>query len=230
MSVAVNDIVDRAETILQDTTNITWPALELIDWLNAGQIEIVLLKPEASVTNESIVLVVAETKQSLPTTGIQLLDIVRNMGTSAPGNTPGRAIRLIKRRVLDEQVPDWHSEAGDAVVKHFMFDDRDPKHFYVYPPQPAATPGYVEVIYSSAPATVAAGNDISIDDVYANALLDYILYRAYSKDADYAANDQRTIGHYRAFRLSLQAKDIVEILNEPKIEVDGQPTQRAAVA
>jgi hypothetical protein len=63
MSVAVNDIVDRAETILQDTTNTRWPATELIDWLNAGQVEIALLKPEASVTNESMVLAVSETKQ-----------------------------------------------------------------------------------------------------------------------------------------------------------------------
>lgn len=224
MSVAVNDIIDRAETILQDTTNTTWPALELIDWLNAGQIEIVLLKPEASVTNEAMVLVVSETKQSLPTTGIQLLDVVRNMGTD--GLVPGDAIRLIKRKILDEQLPAWHSEAGNAVVKHFMFDDRDPKHFYVYPPQPAATPGYVEVIYSSAPTTIAAGGDISIDDVYANALLDYILYRAYSKDADYAANNQRALGHYQAFQQSMRAKDAAELLNDPENEARAMPQQQ----
>jgi hypothetical protein len=99
-----------------------------------------------------------------------------------------------------------------------MFDDRDPKHFYVYPPQPAANPGYVEIIYSSAPSAASADGNISIDDVYANALLDYILYRAYSKDADYAANNQRALGHFQAFQLSLQKKDIVELLNEPKAE------------
>jgi len=213
MSVAVNDIIDRAETILQDTTNTTWPELELVDWLNAGQAEIVLLKPEASVTNDSIALAVSETKQSLPSGGIQLLDVVRNMGTD--GTTPGKAIRLIERRILDEQIPDWHSETGDAVVKRFMFDERDPKHFYVYPPQPAASPGYVEVVYSSAPTVVASDGDISIDDVYANALLDYILYRAYSKDADYAANNQRAMGHYQAFQLSIRGKNVAETLNDP---------------
>lgn len=211
MAVAVNDIIDKAEIILQDTTNVRWVAVELIGWLNDAQMEIVRQKPEASVTNESVATVTG-TKQSLPSTGIILIDVIRNMGSG--GATPGNAIRIINRKILDAQVPDWHLTSGEsAVVQHYMFDDKDPKNFYIYPPSDAT--GQIEIVYSSAPTVVAADADISIDDVYSSPILDYILYRAYSKDADYAANSQRAIGHFTAFMNSLGLQDKVETLFDP---------------
>jgi len=205
MTTAVNDIVDRAETILQDTTNVRWPSAELVDWLNAGQVEVVLLKPNSHVTHAAVVLVISETKQSIPSAGIQLIDVVRNMGTG--GSTPGDAIRLIDRKLLDEQVPDWHSATGSAVVKHFMFDPRNPRNFFVYPPQPGSSPGYVDIVYSATPAAASAGGNITLGDEYANVLLDYILYRAYQKDADYAENSQRAALYYQAFIGALGKKE-----------------------
>jgi hypothetical protein len=215
MTVAVNDIVDKAEIILQDTTNTRWPASELIGWLNDAQLEIVLQKPEASITNESVAMT-AGTKQSLPASGIQLIDVIRNMG--AGGATPGNAIRIIDRKILDAQVPDWHLTAGAAaVIEHYMFDERDPENFYVYPPSDATT--QIEIVYSSAPTTVTAGQNISLADVYANCILDYILYRAYSKDADYAANSQRAVGHFKAFMTSLGKRDQVEVAFDPNTDM-----------
>ena len=41
--------------------------------------------------------------------------------------------------------------------------------------------------------------NISVVDTYANALMDYILYRAFSKDAEFAANAARATAHYGAF-------------------------------
>ena len=211
MSVAVNDIVDKAEIILQDTTNTRWPAAELIGWLNDAQLQIVLEKPEASVTNESVALVLG-TKQALPSTGITLIDVVRNMGTT--GTTPGNAMRIIDRKILDAQVPDWHSAANNAAVHtHFIFDDRDPTNYYVHPGSDATN--QIEIVYSSAPVTAAADGDITIPDVFANAILDYILYRAYSKDADYAANAQRAVGHLQAFGMSLGKQQVGEGLIDP---------------
>lgn len=212
MSTAVNDIIDRAELILQDITNVRWTATELINWLNDGHREVVLIKPEANTTNESVQLT-SGTKQTLPSGGICLLDIIRNMGSN--GTTPGNAIRLVDRRILDDQVPGWHSETASAVTKHFMFDERDPTHYYVYPQSDGTN--YIEVVYSSAPTTVAAGENISIPDIYANALIDYILYRAYSKDADYAENSQRAVAHYQAFTVSLGAKNSAESTNDPNL-------------
>ena len=210
MSVAVNNLVDRVELLLQDTSNVRWGASELIYWLNDGQREVVLIKPDVSVTNESVLLV-AGTKQTIPTDGIQLSDLVRNMGTD--GTTVGKTISLIERRVLDTLLPTWHSDIASTVVKHFMFDTRDPRHYYVYPKSPGTN--YVEIVYTSPPATVAAGGNISIPDIYSNCLIDYMLYRAYAKDADFVGNSERALAHYSAFQRSLGIRTEAEGSNEP---------------
>jgi len=210
-----SEVLDRAGIILQDTTNIRWPTAELLDWLNDGQREIVLRKPDAYTVSEAVVLVVSETKQSIPAAGIQLIDIVRNLGVA--GATPGRAVTRTERYILDTQRPDWNTETGTAEVKHYMFDERNPKVFYVYPPQPAASPGYVEVVYSSSPADLAtAAATLTLDDIYSSALLDYVLYRAYSKYSDIAPNaPQRAIGHYQAFLKSLGDQEKGETIYDP---------------
>lgn len=212
-TILASKIIGNAQTIIQDKTGVRWPGEEMLGWLNEGQREIVLLKPDTNVVNESVQLV-AGTKQSIPDTGIVLIGLVRNMGND--GNTPGNAIRTIERTILDEQIPDWHSGQSDASAAYLIFDPRDPKSFYVYPPQPEQ-PGYVEIVYSSSPGAVAAEtNTITLDDIYSGSLLDYILFRAYSKDAEYAGNGERAMSHYKKFVDTLSIKDQVEAANEVK--------------
>jgi len=214
-TIAGSTILDRASIILQDTTNIRWPEDELLKWLNDGQREIVLRKPDSYAKSTSMVLTASETKQSLPSDAIQLIDIVRNLGT---GVTPGRAISRTERYILDGQRPNWNTETGSSTVKHYMFDERNPKVFYVYPPQPT-TPSYIEIVYSASPADLAtSASTITLDDIYASALLDYVLYRAYSKDADIAPSaPQRAIGHYQAFTQSVTGKEAAESAYNPNM-------------
>jgi hypothetical protein len=209
-TITAQSILNRAATILQDTTNTRWPEDELLDWLNDGQREVVLYKPDANPKLEELSLDIG-TRQSIPPHGLQFLDAVRNVVNGIPST----AIRLIERRVLDEQVPDWHSESGSTIVKHFLFDERDPKHFWVYPPSDGSAK--VEVLFSSAPVDIAKTDTIGIDDIYANALLDYILYRAYLKDADYAANDNRATSQHQRFLSSLGMLDAQEATNNPYV-------------
>lgn len=212
-TITTASIIARAGVLIQDATNVRWPAQELLDWLNDGQREIVLFKPEASVTNASVLLTASLTKQSIPAAGIVLLDVVRNMGVA--GATPGDAIRIVSRDVLDSQLPGWHSQANaDGKIKHYMFDPRDPKTYYVYPQAPA-TALYVELVYSSSPSVATNNGNITIDDIYANALLDYILYRCYSKDSSFAANAQLAAAHYQLFTGSIGGKSAVEALSNP---------------
>jgi len=213
-TITAKSILDRATIIIQDETNTRWPRDELLTWLNDGQREIVLLKPDSYAQNKSIQLI-AGTKQAIPADGIQLIDVVRNMGTD--GETPGRVIKRIDRRILDDQRPDWHTEPAVGYVQHYVFDDRDPKTFYVYPQAPE-TAVYVEVIYSSAPTDITDENSyITLDDIYANAVLDYILYRAYLKDADYAVNSARAKDAYITFLRSVGVLDKIEAITSPNV-------------
>ncbi len=209
-TIIASDILTRASIVLQDTTNVRWDLSELINALNDGQRDIALLAPEAT-TKTATVALVPGTKQTLPATGLRLISVNRNMGT---GSTPGRAIRLVSRTVLDAQRPNWHNENPSSTVLHYTFDPRNPKEFYVYPPQPAI-PSSVELVYSDMPATVSSGQAISVGDIYANALLDYVLYRAYLKDAEYTQNAERASLHYKAFATALGAKEPVDATVEP---------------
>lgn len=201
MAIAAKDLLLKAATIIQDTTSTRWPASELVGWLNSAQREVMIYRPDANPKFIALTLV-AGTRQTLPADGVKLLDVMRN--------TNGAAIRQVKREILDAQNPSWHTMAAGPIV-HFMFDEREPRAFYVY--RPAAVNAQVDALYSAYPVQVAvpaAGQtiadvtgDIGLPDIFEGALTDYVLYRAYSKDAQYAGNGQRAAAHYQQFANAL---------------------------
>lgn len=211
-TVLASKIISDAQTLLQDADGTRWTSEELLGWLNEGQREIVLAKPDAYVKAEAIRLA-AGVRQALPVSGTVLLAVTRNMG--ADGLTPGAAVPLVDRAIMDAALPGWAFDATSTVVGNYMYDDRSPKHFYVHPPQPAANQGYVEVVYSAAPADVGAGAAILLDDVYAGALINYMIYRAYSKDLDMGPNAQRASLAYSVFSQALGNMQTQETTAEP---------------
>lgn len=222
MTVTVQSVIDRVQTTLQDTTGIRWPVVgELVLWVNDAQREIALLKPDASAVNATITLV-AGTKQSIPNAGNRLLKAVRNMSSGEGTATGKRAVRLVGREVLDAQTPDWHDSlvTGDAahgsVVKHYIYDEANPRNFYVYPG--VTTGAFLEIIYSSNPATVDQNDDLTIPDIFANAVMNYVLYMAYMKDAEYAGNAGRAQTHFQLFGASVTGKGQVDISTSPNME------------
>lgn len=212
MTIAVNNLIIkvRAELNDEDSDNYRWSDTELIGWLNSGLKEAAIHKPDIYIMVSSVLLV-SGTKQSLPSGGIQLMDIIRNMGSA--GATPGDAIRPIDRQALDTMFPNWHSDTSSAVVKHFVFDERYPLVFYVYPPN---TGTYVEEIYGATPPAVAAGGNLSVEDIWEPALIDYVCYRAHRKDSDNSsANSATSDSYFRSFLLALGAKDAIEAIADP---------------
>ena len=210
MATLTQTLINRARTILQDAEGTRWPDLELLGWINDGQRESILVKPSANARNLSVRLVQG-TRQSLPADGVQLIDVVRNMG--AAGTDPGKAVRIVLREVLDAQVPDWHSETPASSIKHYVYSVLDPQTFYVYPPSNGL--GYVELVYGALPADVTIQGSISLGDIYANALLDYMLYRAYSKDSEFSADQNRAAIYQSAFISALVGKSKVEAGTNP---------------
>lgn len=218
MVVAVNTIVSRAQTLLQDTTGIRWPVTELISWINDAQREIVLFKPDAGATTAVIAMAVG-TKQTIPAGGNRLLRVMRNM-SALSGGTGKRAVRIVEREILDSQVPDWHDPAvtGDAahstVVKHYCYDEQNPRSFYVYPGASSVN-AWLEIVYAAEPTVVTAGQDLSVPDIFANVVLDYVMYRAYSKDADYTAHQARAASHFQMFMTSVTGKAQIDTMTTP---------------
>lgn len=206
-------VIDRVSTLLQDKDHIRWPVAELLLWITDAQREVGSYKPDALVTT-GVVPMVAGTKQSLPSNGIALIDVVRNMGANS--TTPGRAPRLVMREILDAQLPNWHSDTTSAEVKHYVFDPANQRTFYVQPPQPSVSPGSLEVVYSAAPAAVTTeGQTLVLDDTWISAITNYVLYRAYSKDAEYAANANLAVAYYQAFIGQMTGRSQAEAMLDP---------------
>lgn len=206
MAISAQSIVHRVVDILQDTTSVRWPVPELVRYLNDGQREVVLYRPDATIKSATVTCV-AGAKQALPSDGAKLIDVIRN---SASGGT-NKAVRLVAREVLDAQIPNWYGLSGELDVVHYTYDPRDPKTFFVYPP--ALTTTRVDITYSAFPTDVTEPADgstyddvvgnMDLPDIYGNVVTDYILYRAYSKDSEYAGNAQRAQAHYGAFANAL---------------------------
>jgi hypothetical protein len=223
-TVLSTNIFSKVDTILLDTAKIRWPDAEKLEYLNDGQRQIVIYKPDAFVVNNVFVLV-AGTKQSIPdgtgslAEGIALIKVVRNMGLT-PGTTPGAVIRKIGADFLDAINPDWHTETQAAAVKNYIYDDSDPTRFYVSPPNTGT--GFVEAAYSALPGEVAAiGNVITLSDIYQDALRNYILFRCYAKDAALSPqNEKRALEYFNIFVGGLGRMDLVRKVispNMPKI-------------
>lgn len=182
-------VIDRAAGLLQDSTFTRWPQLKQLEWLIDGQREAALINPSLYVLTVDLTLAKG-TKQTLPVDGRQLVDV--------PRNTDGDAITQVARRALDSQLPDWHSAARAAKkVIHFCYASADPKHFFVFPPSPGGNA--VEVVYEAVPPVVGLTSPISLDDSYVGALVDYLLYRAYEKDSEYAPNTEAAALHRSSF-------------------------------
>jgi hypothetical protein len=196
-------VFDKVNRVLMDEQGVRWPDAELIGWLNSAQKEIATHKPNACTVNANISLT-AGTKQALPATALSLIDVVRNMGG---GSTPGRVITAVTRDAMDGAFPNWHSATAKAEVKHYIYDVRDPKVFYIFPPQPAETTQKVEAVYPVPPTDLTAITQaIAVDDIYEPRLVDYILYRCYSKSDSNPADAATAAGHANAFYSALGVK------------------------
>lgn len=197
-NVTVQSMIDRAAGILQDVSNVRWSRAELLDYLNDAQRQIVVHRPDVGAVTTAHECV-ADTKQDIPADGVRFLHVRRNTG--------GAVVTKISLSVLDASMPNWHGMEGDA-VDHYAFDPIEPKCFYVFPKPPAGHS--VELTYSKDPDLIAAeGGTIGIDDIYANALLDFMLHRAYQKDATYGDLSKATL-YLQSFNAALGIKGKID--------------------
>lgn len=245
----VRDLLDRASAQLLDAAPqfTRWTERELVHWLNDGQRAIAKYLPTACSRVDAVKLA-AGSRQSIElipaasiipgngdtpavTRGRVLLSVVRNMG--ANGATPGRAVRVISREVLDATDPDWHTNASGTPITEYAFDPLTPKVFYVYPPLPAATSWWLELAYLIEPTPItlpavgvslyaADGSNatvVSVDDTFVDDLLNYMLARAHGKESESAGNAQLASYYTQAFLASINAQATVATGVNPNLQM-----------
>jgi len=228
-----SDITSRARILLNDIDATRWVDTELIKWINDAQKLVAMVRPDASVATYVISLI-AGTKQRIPDgsvggvgSGFRLLDVIRNVTTVTGSTTAnqvvtvaGRSIRIVDREVLDTQDPAWHSGVSSSEIKHYIYDNRNPVVFYVYPPATVGTK--IELMYSVAPTdAVDTASTLSVSDIYQDVILNYVLFRSYSKDAEYASNATLANGYLSVVNSMLGIKTQKDVAYSPDLNSKG---------
>ncbi len=197
------EIIRKAQTLLQDSSGVRWPADELVGYLNEGQRQLATARPSETATVQDFILGEG-IRQLLPDDAFLLLDAHHN------GHQRKRALTKVERHTLEAVDRDWASMQPTDATAHYMYSELDPRAFLVYPPALAGTP--LRATFATYPSNVPAPAGPTFADVtgatglearWDAALLDYVLYRAWSKDAEYAANEQRANAHLGMFTTSV---------------------------
>jgi hypothetical protein len=224
-TIVAGDIIENVRITLVDPDGVRWTDEELLGWLNDAQREIAILRPDSSVSVESIQLEANVTLQELPDHAQGLVKLTRNMG--ANGATPGIPVRLVDHDELDRVKPTWHTSTAGAAVKNYTYDGKSPKVFYVYPRPSAAI--YVEAHMRVVPEVVEETDAISIDDIYVTAIHDYIVMRSKMKATD-VADDAAAEAYYQRFLNRLGLKLRVDKSVDPHAPKSNPPVTTPAPA
>lgn len=228
MAIQVSQVLGAVTTLLQDAAYSRWTLAELISWINMGQDQVVALKPDAMTLTTPFKLAVGLTRQGLPDgsasflnptgatlrAGLKLIDITRNMGSD--GLTPGKPISIIDRVLLDQCDPDWHSGQKSSTIQHYVYNEKNPRVFYVTPGSHALVYVWVELVYVAKPTLVTTINSyIDLPDEYESILVDYVLFRCYAKSTDSQLHLQKAVAYYEAFQRALGSYSDAEIEFDP---------------
>lgn len=190
----VAELLDRAAILLYDTGNNDYPALELLDYLNEGLQRMLALRPD-QFTVTQVVTHVAGTKQTLPAGGVRFIRVARAVNLDG---TPGRAASQFDWRAMDAVQPGWHF-APAASVRQYA-GSAYPNMYWVYPPSDGSK---AEIEFVKEPAPLMLSDTLPVPPMFDQPLLDYVLARAYSKDTEYAGQDDRAAAHMSMFERGL---------------------------
>ena len=207
MTTTVRSILNRAASLLNDEEHARWPESELLEWLNDGQRAIARGPATDVFVKRDTLTAGAGTVQDLPTDAIRLVDVVQNVAD-------GSSIHESDYATVDMLRSSWRS-ATAGVAENFFYDQNNPKQFEVYPPQSGGE--VIQIVYNAQPGDATVTGNIIIDDMYGDSLIDYIVYRGFSKDTeDASAELGRATEFYRAFLIGTGHKDATDALIEPR--------------
>lgn len=201
------DFVQRFMDAALDQANTRWKAPEVIRYANDGQRDIALHRPDAFTTTGELTTV-AGTRQALPEGATKLLRALHNV-------TGGKRVRIVTHEDLDASVPSWHAAKQASVIVNIAYDERFPLEWYCYPPSDGTakvlagwsiTPTDIPTPSGDTKAT-CTGN-VSVSDLFVNALLDYVLYRAYAKDSGIEENLEKARFRYQLYADAIGIEEV----------------------
>lgn len=195
--IRVQELLERAAIQLYDESLTNWSEPELIAWLDEALGALAGIRPDLFMQTSTVQLVPGCRQQTMNGS----IRVIRVLATRETESGPPRAVTQFDIRSMSAARPDWQGDPPGRMRQFALVNDADV--FYCYPPQPQPA-HWADIEHVRMPeipdpgADGYAGIEIDVDPRFKRTLLDYMLYRAYAKDAE-SASVQQAGAYYQAF-------------------------------
>ena len=122
---------------------------------------------------------------------------------------------------MDRSQPGWHGATPSIEIEAVICSQQNPKVFYISPPQPVENRSYLRYEYSALPPKIIV-TDNNYDVTFnlgvecAPNMLNYLLFRIYSKDSGQIADAaQRATMYWSLFTGDIMEREGVETRDDP---------------
>lgn len=203
-----SQVMRRVEITMNDEDAIRWTRAEKCMWINDALRTIRTLKPDAF-ERDAVLPLVSGVRQELPASYDRILRVLGNAATANSSPRKRRTVTVVSRDLLDAAVPGWRDPVKRTQqVQHVILDENDPRHYDVYPANDgtgalhaAVAAAHEELTHAGPDPEDLAAYDIELPvrDLYANAVVYYVQYRAYTKDSTFSGPINRATQFYQLF-------------------------------
>jgi hypothetical protein len=172
--------IATARTILNDPDVVRYSAADLLGYANDCLDVLAARVMPALFYADTTLTCAAGVEQELPVaTALSLVRVNHVVG--------GNALTAAERSDFDSFMPSWRNATAAAAL-NWMRVDGHPRRFLVYPP--ADTSQQLDVTYVAVPGEYTVSEDTGLPTVLADAIADYIVYRAESRDDEHVNSNR----------------------------------------
>jgi hypothetical protein len=179
--------IATARGILNDPNATRYSPADLLQYANDALDQIVKVVPQLFYVYDNFTCVEGSLQSLSFDNSVALVDVKRVQN--------GNAVTRSDVGILDDFSPGWRLGPTGA-AKHWMPLADDPRRFLVYPPAPANQ--VLEVLRVAVPLEFTETADTWLPAQLADAISDYIVYRAESRDDEYV-NSNRAAQFFTSF-------------------------------
>lgn len=182
MLITTADVLARVYEILQDGLRVRWTETATKRFLLDGQVNIVEQVPWVSITAQGVTVALAVgIEQAILTASGRTVSRVLDVTWNQTGSTPSKTVRKMSKDQLDAQRPNWPSDPASTTISYWIPIENEQRAFMVCPAAATGASVRARVVFVPNDA-----DTIEITDAARDALIDYIVWRCWSKDATYA--------------------------------------------
>ncbi|MFB1077622.1 phage adaptor protein [Photobacterium damselae] len=195
----VNDIITRVAIELVDPKMVRWHREDLISYLSDAVSAIAMRRP--SLFSKNIRIESNESPINLPDDCFQLLVVDSINDISA---------QYVLIEKLNQFNPYWRKEKGIPTcwTKH----DNETTKFWLYP-QPLDVVS-ISIQYAKTPIVNEDTTIIALPNIFFGALVDFILYRAFSRDSENPTESAKSQLHFQSFILFMNDSQTLKSMKD----------------